>query len=697
MAIYYVSPTGNNSNDGLGAGNDHAWLTVAKAETVAVAGDTVKILPGTYNETVLFDANGTAENPITFEAYDPRNKPVISGVGKSAHTVEVWGDYLIFNNLAIQDSPMGSHNLQIRGEASHVVFNDIELRGHPTAGNGSNLILIQTWNDITFNRLRAENAGGSDVYMSGNASDSQSVTFNYSIIGGHRTGYAKSAIGAIQRIGNDGVITVNINNSLVYGGNQAAIHAQYEKTTVNIKNSIIMSSPMGVFQSYSVIYTGTTSAFVIDHSLILGPPGGTYTSYYSTPANVTEGVGVVKNTLPLFIRPRSPLQWFNLRNDDYDLDYWEAAAAVYEAHGVRGTFYGVPKGLITKPNYAERLAALVNAGHDVGAHGYSHVHVTSATWGLAVQYTGGGASCTLTNDGATFATNCSVAEHSVSYDLASAAYDSLDEVKNALNATGNYNASVSAVDNYGWSLMTSLADVAAQDIKTASYQCLFDAARFRSDETVKAKTWFDATIQGAGAPTYSCQIFCYPYNETDDSYAAAVQAAEYIGTPNAAAWNHSGTLEEVYPYRMHCATPSMAWDATEADFRAATRAAIAGIQQSAMLGQINSHMTTEASATELGWIIDELQTHGIQIRLLKDILADVTTSGLWADADGNGTRWTRTLTDVSDYRPRPGSPLINAGVAIAGLTTDFAGRSVPYSTAPTIGPYEYRPTAAVRR
>lgn len=47
---------------------------------------------------------------------------------------------------------------------------------------------------------------------------------------------------------------------------------------------------------------------------------------------------------------------------------------------------------------------------------------------------------------------------------------------------------------------------------------------------------------------------------------------------------------------------------------------------------------------------------------------------------------------TTDFHLRSSSPCINAGTTIEGLTTDFDGRKVPYSVAPDIGAYEYRPT-----
>jgi len=62
-ATYYVSPSGNNANSGSSLA---PWLTIGKATSTAVAGDTVVIRAGTYNEFVDNSTSGTSGNPITF-------------------------------------------------------------------------------------------------------------------------------------------------------------------------------------------------------------------------------------------------------------------------------------------------------------------------------------------------------------------------------------------------------------------------------------------------------------------------------------------------------------------------------------------------------------------------------------------------------------------------------------------------------
>lgn len=76
MTTYYVSPTGNDSNDGsVGS----PWLTMTKAAATLVAGDIALFADGTYTattgtyESVFSPTNsGTVGNPITFKSLNPR-------------------------------------------------------------------------------------------------------------------------------------------------------------------------------------------------------------------------------------------------------------------------------------------------------------------------------------------------------------------------------------------------------------------------------------------------------------------------------------------------------------------------------------------------------------------------------------------------------------------------------------------------
>jgi hypothetical protein len=80
-ATYYVSPSGNDSNNGTSQAQ--AWRTVARAQQVAgnlQPGDQILFQRGgTYTGKLTVNANGSSGNPIIIGAYGTGNKPVISG------------------------------------------------------------------------------------------------------------------------------------------------------------------------------------------------------------------------------------------------------------------------------------------------------------------------------------------------------------------------------------------------------------------------------------------------------------------------------------------------------------------------------------------------------------------------------------------------------------------------------------------
>ena len=68
MATYYVRTDGSNSNAGTANTAGGAWLTIAYSESQIVAGDTVRVQEGTYNERITVTPGGSAGNYKTFVA-----------------------------------------------------------------------------------------------------------------------------------------------------------------------------------------------------------------------------------------------------------------------------------------------------------------------------------------------------------------------------------------------------------------------------------------------------------------------------------------------------------------------------------------------------------------------------------------------------------------------------------------------------
>lgn len=75
-----------------------------------------------------------------------------------------------------------------------------------------------------------------------------------------------------------------------------------------------------------------------------------------------------------------------------------------------------------------------------------------------------------------------------------------------------------------------------------------------------------------------------------------------------------------------------------------------------------------------------------------------STFTLWAAAEGASDYGYADpkLKSSTDFHLTAGSPAINTGSDVS-LTSDFDGKTIPYSTAPDIGAYEYMPKAVHRR
>jgi len=102
----YVSKTGKDTNPGTLAS---PFLTIQKAATVAVAGDTVFIRAGVYQEQVCFENNGTISSRIVIMPYQSEIA-VVDGnnftipVGEYDFSVKLYGNYITIKGIEIRYS-----------------------------------------------------------------------------------------------------------------------------------------------------------------------------------------------------------------------------------------------------------------------------------------------------------------------------------------------------------------------------------------------------------------------------------------------------------------------------------------------------------------------------------------------------------------------------------------------------------------
>ncbi len=125
-ATYYVSPppSGSDANPGTEA---QPWLTIQKAADTMVAGDTVLIMAGTYQERVAPKNSGSSGNYITYASYTG-DTVTIDGSAMSLSLVDQDGlfvvdnkSYIIISGLTIKNARPNDNNNGIYVDSSSYI------------------------------------------------------------------------------------------------------------------------------------------------------------------------------------------------------------------------------------------------------------------------------------------------------------------------------------------------------------------------------------------------------------------------------------------------------------------------------------------------------------------------------------------------------------------------------------------------
>lgn len=134
--IYYVSPTGSDSNTGdVGS----PWLTIQHAANVAAAGDTVNVLPGTYISSAMIHSthSGSSERPIVFQS-TVQGGALLRSVGVK----RVWqndGDYVNIYGFDVSSDSAGDIGIITYGSLCEIkrnIIHDIPVPDAATLGGG---------------------------------------------------------------------------------------------------------------------------------------------------------------------------------------------------------------------------------------------------------------------------------------------------------------------------------------------------------------------------------------------------------------------------------------------------------------------------------------------------------------------------------------------------------------------------------
>jgi hypothetical protein len=404
---------------------------------------------------------------------------------------------------------------------------------------------------------------------------------------------------------------------------------------------------------------------------------GISTDVTGTPGPINGGNNVAADTPPLV---RGFMQYparVTVTYDDPGLvdgshQYISALLPLFQQKNVPLSI-AVVTGYPLSQTLVSTFQSWINAGWDVNAHSVSHQYFVYPN-AFAVQYTGTMATTvtlSISNKQLTIAApgdpNAQVSWNLASSgtDLVPSGLDTLGGLVYTLNQRGVFSVTVdpnmkSAVKS------EDLADVAAQDIKVASYTLQMDKTRLMTDEINWAMAWMSANL--TGLPTN--RVYVYPGSYEDTSTEAIASAAGYAGSrgsgtmqpsPNAA--TVLGTGINVQNILSQGIAPNFQ-NLNDAQLANRIRALVF---KSAVWGVpigIFWHMN-ELSAHQVGAMLDALKSSGATLmtntQLVNYLLGTQQNSGTTYYADA-------VTGPAVDVRPTAASPVVDKGAA---LTSEF--------------------------
>ncbi|MBN1154716.1 right-handed parallel beta-helix repeat-containing protein [candidate division KSB1 bacterium] len=167
-STYYVNCNTNMASDINPGTLILPWLTIGRAIETAVAGDTVYIRAGEYNEHLYFENEGNAvDGYIVFSAY-PGERPIIDGTGvtETQNGIVLDKDYIKLLGLEIRD--WGENGIWIENAAN------LELSDCTVHDVFYGIGVADGTHDFLFNRVEVHHfdlygfdvstAGGADCY-----------------------------------------------------------------------------------------------------------------------------------------------------------------------------------------------------------------------------------------------------------------------------------------------------------------------------------------------------------------------------------------------------------------------------------------------------------------------------------------------------------------------------------------------------
>lgn len=194
-AEYFVSPSGDDKNTGTSVSSP--WRSIAKANGVLAAGDTLRMRGGEYvNDPIAPKNSGKSGAPITYAGYSGE-RPVLTGRTplSLAHAIHLRGvSYIVVEGIVVNGkapSPAATvaHFATIDG-ASYCEIRDSEFKyadgwsGFDLIGNTHRILILRNRIDFVGMWSREDDDFGDSIWIAETAHHNL-IASNYLTHGGH--------------------------------------------------------------------------------------------------------------------------------------------------------------------------------------------------------------------------------------------------------------------------------------------------------------------------------------------------------------------------------------------------------------------------------------------------------------------------------------------------------------------------------
>jgi peptidoglycan/xylan/chitin deacetylase (PgdA/CDA1 family) len=362
--------------------------------------------------------------------------------------------------------------------------------------------------------------------------------------------------------------------------------------------------------------------------------------------------------------------------DDFtDITFQNALDVALAPYDGKMTIFIAPT--LTLEAEKANLITLAAAGHELAIHSWSHSQLDKTT-AFAITTTNANPTCDVDVATTTITLATSTAGNTVAFDYSSGP-KTITDLRTALAGKGWTLTNTTNINNL--LQLTSLADTAGA--QAVPYSPLLDIVTpnyaFWRDEISDAKDWIVAQL-GVTPTTMST-----PWGKTTAGLQAYQQAV--LGLIGVRGTGKTDRLSSVNIFNIGSlsATETFFQGAgTEALIRQAARHCYAYGMYVGGITVLYTHTSAQFSAQKVGWFADEIHKFGQHFVTFATAIAAIKADHATAD----NLTYTKSYSNVADFRLLSTSPCINAGVDV-GLTTDYAGAKVPRGRAPDIGAYEY--------